>query len=54
MVVFDTREDGFRTVVNDYLEIVFLYLWRLDGGGASSRDFRMNVNKDLLGKRILS
>ena len=54
MVVFDTREDGFRTVVKDYQEVAFRYLWRLDGGGASSRDVWVNVNKDLMGKSTIS
>ena len=38
MVVFDTREDRFRTIVKDYQEVALRYLWRLDGEGASSRD----------------
>ena len=45
MVVFDTKEDGFRTVLKDYQEVALRYLWRLDGGGASSRDVWVNVNK---------
>jgi len=54
MVEFDTIEDGFRTVVKDYQEVAFRYLWRLDGGGASSRDIWVNVNKDLMGKGSIS
>ena len=54
MVVFDTKEDGFRTVVKDYQEAALRYLLRLDGGGASSRDVWVNVNKDLMGKRTIS
>ena len=45
MVVFDTRQDGFSTIVKDYQEVALRYLWRLDGGGASSRDVHVNVNK---------
>jgi len=45
IVTFDTKEDGFRTVVKDYQEAALRYLWRLDGGGASSRDVWVNVNK---------
>ena len=54
MVEFDTIEDGFRTVVKDYQEVAFRYLWSLDGGGASSRDIWMNVNKDLMGEGSIS
>jgi len=54
MVEFDTREDGLRTVVKDYQEAALRYIWRLDGGGASSRDVWVNVNKDLMGKRTIS
>lgn len=54
MVVFDTEEDGLRTVVKDYQEAALRYVWRLDGGGASSRDVWVNVNKDLMGKRTIS
>ncbi|GAH70308.1 unnamed protein product [marine sediment metagenome] len=54
MVVFDTKEDDFRTVVKDYQEVSLKYLWRLGGGGASSRDVWVNVNKDLMGKRTIS
>lgn len=54
MVVFDTREDGFRTVLKEYQEVALRYLWRLDGGGASSLDVWVNVNKDLMGKSTIS
>jgi len=54
MVEFDTGKDGFRTVVKDYQEAAFRYLWRLGGAGASSRDVWVNVNKDLMGKRTIS
>jgi len=45
MVTFDTKEEGFRTILKDYQEIALRHLWRLDGGGASSRDVWVNVNK---------
>ena len=54
IVKFDTKEDGLRTVVKDYQETALKYLWRLSGGGASSRDVWVNVNKDLMGKRTIS
>jgi len=53
-VVFYTRADGFRTILQDYQEVARRYLWRLDGGGASSRDVWVQVNKDLMGKRTIS
>jgi len=54
MVVFDTIENGLRTVVKDYQEVALRYLWRLDGAGASSRDVWVNVNKDLMGMSTIS
>ena len=54
MVTFDTKEEGFRTVVKNYQEIALRYLWSLDGGDASSRDVWVNVNKDLMGKSTIS
>ena len=53
MVEFDTIEDGFRTVVKDYQEVAFRYLWGLDGGGASSRDIWVNVNKVMMPDPLL-
>ena len=47
IVTFDTRQDGFRTIVKDYQAVALRYLWRLDGEGASSRDVWVNVNKDM-------
>lgn len=49
IVTFDTKEEGFRTVVKDYQEVALRYLWRLDGGGASSREVWVNTNKELVG-----
>jgi len=46
IVKFDTKEEGFRTVVKDYQEVALRHLWSLgDGVGASSRDVWANVNK---------
>jgi len=45
IVTFNTREHGFRTIVKDYQEVALGYLWHLDGGGASSHDVWVNVNK---------
>jgi hypothetical protein len=41
-------------VLKDYQEVALRYLWRLDGGGASSRDVWVQVNDDLMGKRTIS
>ena len=41
-------------VLKDYQEVAMHYLWRLDGGGASSRDVWMQVNEDLKGKKTIS
>jgi len=41
-------------VLKDYQEAALRYLWRLDGGGASSRDVWVQVNEDLKGKRTIS
>lgn len=54
MVVFDTNEKEFGTILKDYQEISLRYLWRLDGRGASSRDVWVNVNKELMGKGSIS
>ena len=54
MVVFDTRENDFSTIVKDYQEVSLRYLWHLDGKGASSRDVWVNVNKELMGKGSIS
>lgn len=54
LVVFDTREDDFRTILKDYQESALRYLWSLDGEGASTREVWVNVNKDLMGKRTIS
>ena len=54
MVVFDTRENEFRTILKDWQEAALRYLWRLDGEGARSRDVYVNVNKDLMGIRTIS
>ena len=48
MVEFDTKEEGLRTVVKDYQEAAFRYLWNLDGEGASSHDIWVNVNKVMM------
>lgn len=49
MIEFNIGKDGFRTVLKDYQEIAFRYLWRLDGGGAGSHDVWLQVNKSLMG-----
>jgi predicted transcriptional regulator len=50
----DTASEGLEMVLKDYQEAALRYLWRLDGGGASSRDVWEQVNEDLKGKRTIS
>jgi predicted transcriptional regulator len=50
----DTSSEGLEMVLKDYQEAALRYLWRLDGGGASSRDVWVQVNEDLKGKRTIS
>jgi predicted transcriptional regulator len=50
----DTSSEGLEMVLKDYQETALRYLWRLDGGGASSRDVWVQVNEDLKGKRTIS
>jgi len=53
-ITVDTSGEGLAMVLKDYQEVALRYLWRLDGGGASSRDVWVQVNDDLTGKRTIS
>ena len=53
-ITVDTSGEGLAMVLKDYQEVALQYLWRLDGGGASSRDVWVQVNEDLIGKRTIS
>ncbi len=53
-ISIDTSSKGLEMVLKDYQEAALRYLWRLDGGGASSRDVWVQVNEDLKGKRTIS
>ncbi len=53
-ITVDTSGEGLAMVLKDYQEVALRYLWRLDGGGASSRDVWVQVNEDLIGKRTIS
>ncbi len=53
-ITVDTSSEGLEMVLKDYQEAALRYLWRLDGGGASSRDVWVQVNEDLRGKRTIS
>jgi hypothetical protein len=53
-IVFDTREDGFRTVVKDYQEMALRFVWGSGEGGFSSREAWLNVNKELGGSGSIS
>jgi len=53
-IVFDTREDGFRTVVKDYQEMALRFVWGSGERGVSSREAWLNVNKELGGSGSIS
>ena len=53
-LTIDLSSEGLAMVLKDYQEVAMHYLWRLDGGGASSRDVWMQVNEDLKGKKTIS
>ena len=53
-LTIDLSSEGLAMVLKDYQEVALHYLWRLDGGGASSRDVWMQVNEDLKGKKTIS
>ena len=46
LAAFDTSEDGFRTVVEDYQERALRVLWR-SPGGLNSREVWLKVNEAL-------
>jgi hypothetical protein len=54
MVVFDTNEDGYRTVVKDYQEMALRFLWKSGKRGVSSREAWLNVNKEFGGSASIS
>ena len=54
VVVFNTEEDGLRTVKKDYQETALRYLWGLENVGASSREVWVNVNVALIGQKTIS
>jgi hypothetical protein len=53
VVEFDTKQEGFGTILKDYQEASLRYLW---GGGkdTSSRGVWVNVNKALMGVGTIS
>ena len=53
-IVFDTREDGFRTVVKDYQEMALRFLWESGERGVSSREVWLHVNKEFGGSGSIS
>ena len=53
-LTIDTSGEGLAMVLKDYQELALRYLWRLDGGGASSRDVWVQVNDELESRRSIS
>jgi hypothetical protein len=53
-ISFDAAKSGLGTFLKDYQELALMYLWRLDGEGASSHDVWVQVNKDLKGVGSIS
>jgi hypothetical protein len=54
LVVFDTREDGFRTVIKDYQEMALRFLWGSGERSFSSREVWLHVNKEFGGSKFIS
>jgi len=54
LVVFDTSEDGFRTVIKDYQEMALRFVWSSSERRVSSRDVWLHVNKEFGGSRFIS
>jgi predicted transcriptional regulator len=51
-IVFDTGEDGFRTVVKDYQEMALRFIW--GSGERGSKEVWLHVNKELGGSESIS
>ena len=54
MVVFDTGEDGFRTVVKDYQEMTLRFVWSSGERGVSTKQVWLHVNKEFGGSKFIS
>jgi len=46
-IVFDTGEDGYRTIIKDYQEMPLRFVWSSGERGVSSSEAWLNVNKEL-------
>jgi len=51
-IVFDTGEDGFRTVVKDYQEMALRFVW--GSGERGSKEVWLHVNKEFGGSGSIS
>ena len=54
LVVFDTSEDGFRTVVKDYQEMALRFVWGSGERGVLTKEVWLHVNKELGGSESIS
>jgi hypothetical protein len=53
-IVFDTGEDGFRTVVKDYQEMALRFVWSSGERGVSTKQVWLHVNKEFGGSKFIS
>jgi predicted transcriptional regulator len=53
-LVLDPSKSGFEKVLRDYQVKALKIVWKDDGGGVSSRDVYLQVNKELDGKKTIS
>jgi hypothetical protein len=53
-IVFDTGEDGFRTVVKEYQEMALRFVWSSGERGVSTKEAWLHVNKELGGSESIS
>ena len=47
-IVFNTKKNGFETVIRDYVVMALRFLWGSGKGGANSRAIWLQVNKILM------
>lgn len=53
-LVLDPSKSGFEKVLRDYQIKALKMVWKDDGGGVSSRDVYLQVNKEFDGKKTIS
>lgn len=53
-LVLDPSKSGFEKVLRDYQVKSLKIVWKDDGGGVTSREVYLQVNKELEGKKTIS